>query len=193
VLVSGVHRVFVDANVLFSRTLRDWLALLYLQGDRSVFAVFWSEDVLAEVLRNLRREHPDWDGRQIVAVREKIAGTFEVGLVVDFVVDGSYAGGDPHDAHVHAAAVACGADLLLTCDVGHFPETPEYEAITPDHFFCLVDEAAPMLVREVVRDQARYWGIKRGEADLAGYLARAEAHGFAGRVHRHLQAIALTG
>ncbi|MGL4177051.1 MAG: PIN domain-containing protein [Dermatophilaceae bacterium] len=169
-LVVGAHRVFADSNVLFSRTLRDWLALMYLRGERSVFTVFWSEDVLAEVLSNLRKAHPEWDGGKISVIRQHIADTFEVGRVDDVAVDGSYTGHDPHDAHVHGAAVACCADFLLTCNVAHFPETPECEAITPDDFFCLVDDAAPALVTDVVREQAQYWGRKCGEADLVGNL-----------------------
>ncbi|MGL5816560.1 MAG: PIN domain-containing protein [Phycicoccus sp.] len=192
-LIAGVHRVFVDSNVLYSRTLRDWLGLLYLQGERSVFTVFWSEDVLAEALRTLRKKHPEWDGGKISTIRQHIAGTFEVGRVDNFVVDGSYTGPDPHDAHVHGAAVACCADFLLTCNVAHFPETPEYEVITPDDFFCLMDDVAPALVTDVVREQAQYWGRKRGEADLVGNLERAQAFKFADRVHRHLKTIALKG
>lgn len=42
-------RVLVDANVLYSRTLRDWLALLYLESD-SFFSVYWTEDILAEAM-----------------------------------------------------------------------------------------------------------------------------------------------
>ena len=54
---SAPADVFVDANVLCSKTLLDWL-----------------------------------------------------GHVRDYEIDGSYRGADKHDAHVHAAAVACRAD-----------------------------------------------------------------------------------
>lgn len=82
--MQGVLRVFVDANVLYSRTQRDWLALIYLQGQQSPYEVYWSEDVLAEVAYHLRRRHPLWSGRKIATFRDRIAGTFEVGRVTDF-------------------------------------------------------------------------------------------------------------
>lgn len=39
------QRVFVDANILFARTLRDWLFLLKLQSENSMFIVMATEDV----------------------------------------------------------------------------------------------------------------------------------------------------
>lgn len=98
--------VFVDANVWFSRTLRDWIGMLYVTPATAPFEVRWTEDVLAEVIHSLRRQHPDWDGRRITKVRDHIARTFEVGRVEDFVVGSDYQGRDPLDAHVHAAALA---------------------------------------------------------------------------------------
>ncbi len=61
------HAVFVDANVLYSRTQRDWLGLLH--RDTDAFEVFWSEDVITEALYHLRKKHQDWDGGQICGPR----------------------------------------------------------------------------------------------------------------------------
>lgn len=87
----GGHRaaVFVDANVPYSKTLRDWLGLLYTDQERvAPFQVFWSEDVLAEAMYHLRKHHPDWEGGKVPAIRDHIAQTFEVagGEVVEFGV-----------------------------------------------------------------------------------------------------------
>lgn len=43
-------RVFLDADVIHSKTLRDWIGLLYTHESLSEppFDVHWSEDVLAE-------------------------------------------------------------------------------------------------------------------------------------------------
>jgi hypothetical protein len=40
--------VFVDANVLYSRCLRDWLILMALDSHYTAYAPRWSEAVLAE-------------------------------------------------------------------------------------------------------------------------------------------------
>ena len=183
--------VFVDANVWFSRTLRDWIGMLYTTPDASPFEIRWSEDVLAEVLYHLRREHPDWDGGRITRVRELIAGTFENGRVEDFAIGEDYGGKDGLDAHVHAAAVACGADILVTTNVADFAwdenESP-YEVLTPDEFLLLVDDAAPELVPEVTVKMCHYWFRRQAEANLPRKLKDAGCPGFAERVRRHLHA-----
>lgn len=183
-------RVLVDANVLFSRTLRDWLALLYLQSD-AFFSVYWTEDILAETIYRLRRQNPEWSGAQITAIRDRIAGTFEGGRVEDFTPDGTFPGADPHDEHVHAAAVACQAQYLLTCDSGFKdPEVLDqlpYEVYTPDDFFVLIDQSAPHVVRAVISAQQAYWHGRRGRCNLPRSLNEAGCPEFAGRVRSHLQ------
>lgn len=73
----GVVRVFVDANVLYSRTLRDWLFLMALETSPPPYGVYWSEDVLAEVVHNLRKSHPDWDAAQTGRIRQLLMRSFE--------------------------------------------------------------------------------------------------------------------
>ena len=183
--IVGPSRVFVDSNVLYSRTLRDWLGLLSLEGSTPAFVVCWSEDVMAEVLYHLRRDNPGWPGHKIRAVRDRIAGFFEGGRVEEFEVDGSYRGKDTHDAHVHAAATACRADYLLTVNVNDFDDRDtSYEVIDPDAFFVLIHAAAPAHVESVTREQMRYWANKRDEAQLPEYLDAAGCPQFAELVRR---------
>ena len=56
-----MQRVFVDANVLYSKTLMDWLFLLKLHNP-GMFQVHTTEDVCAEVLANMRSRHPQAPG-----------------------------------------------------------------------------------------------------------------------------------
>ncbi|WP_026455043.1 PIN domain-containing protein [Saccharomonospora iraqiensis] len=189
-------RVLVDANVLFSRTLRDWLALIYLSPRGQLYTVHWTEDILAEVLYRLRRRHPDWNGQKTNAIRRRIAETFEGGRVEDFVVDGSFQGSDPDDRHVHAAALACAADIVLTGDDGFVGEGVDadllpYEVLSPDAFFVLADDSAPEIVAEVTRDQTRYWYGRHGRAPLAQQLEAAGCPEFARRVQKHQSNLSL--
>ena len=186
----GKPTVFVDANVWFSRTLRDWLGLLYLSDETAPFHVRWTEDVLAELLVSLRKRHPDWDGRRITDIRDRIVETFEVGRVEDFVLDGSYHGKDPLDEHVHAAAVACNADILITCNTADFQwdeNNSPYDLMSPDEFFVWVDDAATHVVSRAVVDSCGYWMSRTGEADLPARLKANGCPEFAERVRRHLQ------
>lgn len=135
---------------------------------------------------------PDWPGHKTRAVSDKIREVFEGGRVEDFVPDGRFVGPDPHDQHVHAAALACGAGILLTADSGFSsPVASEagspYEVYMPDDFFVLVDDSAPDIVRAVVSQQQHYWLARHGRANLSQSLISAGCHGFADRVRRDLQ------
>ncbi len=186
-----MHRVFVDSNVFYSRTLRDWLGLIYLEGDQSPFVVFWSEDVMAEVVYHLRRKHPDWDGTQIATVRDRLTSSFEVGRVTDYTVSPSDAVTDPDDLHVHAAALACDADILLTCNTKDFVGGEHYDVMTPDDFFVLVNRSVPAAVRAATRKQVDYWGRQGLEVDLPARLTAAGCDHFAGLDLEHIRALAL--
>lgn len=188
-------RVLVDANVLFSRTSRDWLILLELNG--GPFKVYWTEDILAETLYQLRRKHPTWAGAKITSIRDKIAQSLEGGRVDDFDVDGTSPLKDPDDQHVHAAAIACGAHVVLTCDKGFLdveePDELPYEVYTPDDFFVLSDDSSPDVTRSVAGKQVSYFLRRYGSADVCAGLRAAGCPEFAERVRRHLQTIDLTG
>lgn len=189
----GPYAVFVDANVWFSRTIRDWLGVLYTTPEAPPFVVHWTEDVLAEVFHHLRKQHPAWPGARIAALRTQIAGTFEAGRVDEFIVDETYRGPDRHDAHVHAAAVASRADVLLTCDGAGFAwdeNTSPYEVMMPDDFLVLVDDVNPVLVVDATLRMCEHWVTRTGEADLAAHLRAAGCPRFAARVEAHLQRMA---
>ncbi|MDN5795511.1 MAG: hypothetical protein L0H79_07130 [Intrasporangium sp.] len=147
--------------------------------------MYWSEGVVADTIHHLRKQHPCWDGKKTSNIRDLIASTFEVGRVADYVVDGTYPGPDPHDAHVHAAAVACHADILLTGDIDDFPECEAYEVMFPDEFLVLVDDSMPDVVWEATHNQASYRVARCGECDLPARLRAAGAPRFAERVRVH--------
>lgn len=178
----------VDSNVWYSRTLRDWIGMLSTREEPPPFFVYWSEDTLAEADYHLRREHPDWSGGTIREIRDRLSRTFEDGRVEDFTIDGTYAGRDLHDGHVHAAAIACQADLLLTENVKDFPHDDEcpYEAIRPDDFLLLVDATAPALVADATVDMCRHWLMRKQDADLPKRLLKANCPQFAERVRDHI-------
>ncbi|MGM0386027.1 MAG: PIN domain-containing protein, partial [Actinomycetota bacterium] len=187
--MSGWRQVvLVDANVLFSRTLRDWIAIVYLEGE--LFDVKWTEDILAEVLYNLRKRYPDMPGRTISVLRERIEETFVNGRVEDFHIDGSFTGSDLHDAHVHAAAVACHADIILTENGSDFSTADgddlPYEVYSCDEFLVLIDDSAPAVVRAAILRQLAYHRKKFDAVNLPSDLELAGAPNFAARVRRRL-------
>ncbi len=182
---AGRHVIFVDANVLVSRTLRDWLGVLHLHGD-NVMQICWSEDVIAETVHALRRIHPEWDGGRITHVHDLIVGQFENGRIDAYPTRADFSGDDPLDGHVDAAARACRADFLLTQNLRHFPANEYYEVIDCDDLFCLIDDSQPRLVRAATAEQIGYWTSKREEALLVEHLRSAGCPLFADRVRGHI-------
>lgn len=151
-----MHHVFVDSNVLGSKTLYDWLFLLRRETD-SLFTLSASDDVLDEAHRVWRRRHPTANG----AMRTKREALFRSSL--DEVV-GEWAGGtapvkDVDDTHVHNAAVSVGADIVLTRNVGDFGDLDAlpYDLYTPDEFFCLIYASDAQSVETVTEKQEHYW------------------------------------
>jgi len=118
-----------------------------LSSEAALYTVYWTEDILAGLPYQLRRGYPDWDGGKITEIRNRTADTFEGGRVDDFVIDGSFQGTDPNNQHVHAAALASRADIILTDDQrfvgpGCDPDQHPYEVYTPGAFFILADDSA---------------------------------------------------
>lgn len=112
--------VLADANILFSRTLRDYI--LYL-ADAGAIEIHWSQQILDEMSRNLRARL----GLDHLAT-ERLEG-----LMNDFIqyalieidpADVATAEAvemDAKDRHVLAAALSADADILLTENSKHFP------------------------------------------------------------------------
>ncbi|MDN5976257.1 PIN domain-containing protein [Acidipropionibacterium jensenii] len=188
VRINGELVVLVDANVWVSRNLRDWFCALYVHSS-AMFTVVWTEDILAETLHAVRQLYPDLEGEKIAHVRESIVGVFPDGQIRDFAVEADRPIQDPYDKHVHAAAVAGGADILVTNNIKDLrPARQEdqdelsYEVHTADEFFMLVADSQPGVVRDAIRDQISYF-LRRGtEPNLPTGLKRAGAPDFAERV-----------
>lgn len=184
--------MFVDSNVLGSRTLYDWLFLLRNQS--GMFSLVTTPDVLDEAHRVWRKQHPTTGG-EMRKNRERI---FRESF--DEVLE-DWAGGaapdllDPHDQHVHNAATYCQSHILLTLNGRDFGEAEllSYDLYTPDEFFCLVNSSSPFTVRRVARIQNEYWQGRRDNGDraktLASALQDAGCPKFAAIVAGHLQVL----
>jgi hypothetical protein len=187
-----VTRVFVDADVLFSRTLRDWLFLTKLESGGGMYTVATSLDVMAEATARYRDRHPTAPGGVISRMFKLIEENIDE-RVEEYTVEESFVGDDPGDAHVDAAARACGAEVLLTVDGGWHKMTDEqldalpYEPQRPDDFFCIVEASSPNVIQKVIVRQMMFWFEKDGAVDLPAALRAAGCPEFADRVRRRVQ------
>ncbi|MFI9504463.1 PIN domain-containing protein [Nocardia sp. NPDC052566] len=194
-MVSGRGtKVLVDANVFYSRTLRDWLALLYLHGCNEMFEVMWTDDIMAEFHYHLRKNNPFLADAQVGGIRRRLERLFQSGRIIGFTVDPSGEYPDVGDAHVHCAAVHGQVDILLTGNTKHFREIDDlpYEIYTPDEFFELVDDSAPNVVLAVTKEQLVYhcqMSSRGSGVSLPEMLKKAGAPVFAERVRQHLHSV----
>jgi hypothetical protein len=192
VLPVVITRVFVDADVLFSRTLRDWLFLIKLESGGGMYTVSASLDVIAEATARYRDRHPSAPGGVIVRMFELIEASIDERIDA-YTINGSFVGDDPGDAHVDAAARACGAGVLLTVDGGWHKMTQQqldalpYEPQHPDDFFCIIEGSSPALIDKVIVKQMTYWFQKNGAIDLPAALRAAGCPEFAERVRLRIQ------
>lgn len=112
--------VLADANILFSRTLRDYF--LYA-ADAGAIEIRWSQQILDEMSRNLR-EAMGFSADQTDRLERLMNDYLEHALVeVTAEAEAQVAdvAMDAKDRHVLAAAISAGADILLTDNTPHFP------------------------------------------------------------------------
>lgn len=182
-----VSRILVDANVLYSRTLRDWLLMLQLETAATMFTTCWTVDILAETIANVRKKNPHMQGGAMTALHDHVTGS-----MTEQIVQYGPADGDPiadvYDRHVHAAAISGQVDILMTADTDFLDlpqdvtDTLPYEICTADGVFTLIDDGNPAAVRTVAGAQWEYWRRKSPSSDLPAKLAASGCPAFALRV-----------
>lgn len=186
------QRVFVDANVLASRTLLDWLHHLR-ENNEGMFQLHSTCDVFVEALRVSRKRNPRAPGSLLEDRLKKIRYVIDE-TIDDFPGNGPFTGTDDGDYHVHAAATASRADMILTnndpADITQTPDDEPYEIITADDFFMLVIESNPHCLLPATRNQFAYWS-SRGAGQLDDKLIKADCPQFAKEVRRALSRLAL--
>ncbi|GIF69740.1 hypothetical protein Ais01nite_77750 [Asanoa ishikariensis] len=166
---------FVDANVLYSRCLRDWLVLMALDSHYTAYELRWSEAVLAEAFYHLRRNHPAAPEQKIERWRDMLDENFPEAKVVRWDPQSVPEPKDPNDHHLLAAAYAGRVDILITRDrdIANFQQCLDQvqagiDVTHVDDFLCLITERHPELVRRRYLAQIAYW---QGRGELTAEAA----------------------
>jgi len=106
-----IRVVLADANVLYSRVLRDYL--LYA-ADEEIIAVAWSPQILTEVTEHLREKVPDFDAAAASRLVSAMNRAFPFAEVEPSEENFRQLAGlqlpDEDDRHVLAAALAAEAN-----------------------------------------------------------------------------------
>lgn len=146
---------FYDANVLYPAPLRDLLMYLALTG---VYRARWSTQVHEEWKRNLLKNRPDLTREKLDRTSSLMDKAVPDGLVTDYepLIDGLQLP-DPDDRHVLAAAIKCGASVIVTFNLKDFPSAIlgplNIEALHPDHFIADLWDLDQAAVLEAARRQ----------------------------------------
>ncbi len=125
-----------DANVLYPNTLRD---LLLRAAQADLVQAKWTDAILDEVLTALQRTRPDIPVEKLTVLRSRMIAAVRDCLVTGYesLVD-SFDLPDKDDRHVLAAAVRCGAQIIVTANIKDFPagvlQPLGIEALAPDDF-----------------------------------------------------------
>jgi len=132
---AGVAVIY-DACVLFPAPLRDLLMHLALTD---LFRARWSHLIHDEWTRSLLRQRPDLKLDDLARTRSLMDAHVRDCLVTEFEhLIPSIEVPDANDRHVVAAAVHCGASLIVTFNMRHFPDVSlnrfDLTAQHPDDF-----------------------------------------------------------
>ena len=127
----------LDANVLYPISLCD--ALLRI-AETEVFQVRWSEEILQEAIRNIKRNNPGTDpvaiDRRFLHMKE----SFEDAMVTGYESLEPVMTTHPKDRHVLAAAIVGRANVIVTANLGDFPaealDPYDVDVQHPDDFLC---------------------------------------------------------
>lgn len=144
-------RVVLDANVLYPFFLRDTLLRAAQAG---LYQLYWTDEVLDEACRNLVKNQ-QMSEEQAMKLCGAMTDAFPESMVVDYAKLIPSMQNDEKDRHVVAAAVRCGAQVIVTTNLRDFTPLPDgIEAQPPDEFLCDLFDLNPELLLEIVREQA---------------------------------------
>lgn len=185
-----IRVVLADANVLYSRVLRDYL--LYA-ADQEIVAITWSSRILAEVTEHLMENVEGFDhaaAQRLVCAMNRAFPYAEVEPDEEHwrMLD-EVSLPDEDDRHVLAASLAAEATVLCTSNTKDFPtylvEPLGVEVLTPDQLLSrLVVEYEPRMLAVHRTAVASLKGATDGSTVAA--LRRAGASTTAGLIARLL-------
>lgn len=145
----------LDACVLWPASLRD--ALLRLGETPRQYVPKWSDEIWREVARNLesrRKLSPEKISHLLAQVGEH----FPEAAVTGYEKLVASMRNEPKDRHVLAAAIECGAQVIVTSNMRDFPSESllewGIEAQHPDEFLLNLFEVYPAEIIAKLQDQA---------------------------------------
>ncbi len=162
-------KAVLDANVLFPFTLRD---TLLRAAEAGLFQVYWSEQILDEVCRNLV-EKTKMSEKQAGHLRAEMEQAFPEAMVQGHEKLIARMKNDPKDRHVAAAAQKAKVQNIVTDNLKDFRKlSAGIHAISADAFLQQLLAGAPSEMLKALRDQAA--ALKKPSRTFEDLLAGLE-------------------
>ena len=118
-VVGPTRIVLGDANVLYSRVLRDYLVYA---ADEGAISIRWSRAILIEVVKHLQVNNSTFDDKRAELLIRLLNDAYPEAEVEPTAQARRKVKGlvmpDDDDRHVLVAAVAAHADILCTDEIG---------------------------------------------------------------------------
>ena len=178
-------KAFLDASVLYGAFPRDFFIRLAL---RQQFVPRWSARVQDEWTTALLRNRPDLKSAHIARTQRLMDAHLPDARVEghEFLID-SLSLPDPDDRHVLAAAIHCGAEVIVTFNLRDFPAPVlagfGIEAIHPDAFVLrLVKTSADAVIETLRRLEAAYADPPMSMTDILEAMRRSGLAGSANAI-----------
>lgn len=144
------------------------------------FRVHWSAEVHEEWIRNLLKNRPDLTRYKLERIRHLMDLALPDALVTGYehLIEAIELP-DRDDRHIIAAAIHCGASVIVTLNLADFPSQAlarfNIEAQPPDEFVLALLDVAPELVIEAARNHRA--SLRNPQRTNDEYLAGMEAQG----------------
>jgi len=172
-----MNSAVLDANVLYSASLRDFL--LHLAVHES-FAPYWSDEIRNEWIRSLLENRPDLKRENLERTCRNMDMHFPFGLVRGYEpIIPTLTLPDPDDRHVLAATIHASANYIVTNNLKDFPGTAlkphKIEALSPDAFVHQLTQKHPKLILKAVRGHRA--NLSRPPKTADAYIATLEKQG----------------
>ena len=171
-----------DACVLYPAPLRSFLMYLALTD---MYRAKWTAEIHEEWMRNVEKDYPDIEREQLERVRELMDSHVRDCLVTgyeDLIEPLNLP--DPDDRHVLAAAIRCGASVIVTSNLKDFPDEvlSKYgiEAQHPDEFISHLFDLSPSEVCGAAQQQRA--SLKNPKMNAEEFLDSLEKQGLASTV-----------
>ncbi|MGC1302387.1 MAG: PIN domain-containing protein [Caulobacteraceae bacterium] len=176
-------KYLLDANVLYSYTLRDIFITLATRGLR----IHWSTQIETEFVRARGRKSPEQaiKAKAVVGLMRRAVPDWKASASRAYIASLDLP--DPDDRHVLAAAIQAGAQVIVTDNRRDFPPaTLEAHGITlmsPDQVLCSLHDADPEgIVAAAAEMRARMVNPSRFPGEWLERLEAAGARALAGRL-----------